>query len=265
MAMRVLLFAICWTALLNSAFSQILFSESFTVILDSTKLVKGSVTPELKIQTQKRTLVEITNMADLSVKIKQNYLSVANKVEFTSFGKEVFLSGGYLFIKFKNDLDKHLLIEYYGQVHWAEARGMERKYAGGANLRFKIIKNPKTGLFVGSGPFYEFERWNYSGVLDEKLPVDQIPIEMSNVKLGTYISFKHWFFDKIFMDLSVYHQSRLDEILTTPRLASSSRLGYQMSEHLQFVVMYQNIYDYRPVVPIDAWFHRVIATIAISF
>lgn len=263
--MRISILIYLMLNLFNLAKGQILFPESFTVILDSSKSIKGSVTPELKIQTQKKTLVEMTNMADLSIKVKDNYLTVANKVEFTSFGGEVFLSGGYLYAKYKNELDKHFVIEYYGQVHWAEARGMERKYAGGLNARFKIIKKPKTGLFIGMGPFYEYERWNYAAVSDELLPVDLTPIDTANVKLGTYISYKHWVLDKIFLDFSAYHQSRLDEVFSSPRLATSSRLGYQISEHLQFVAMYQNIYDYSPFVPVDRWFHRVIGTIAVSF
>ncbi len=140
---------------------------------------------------------------------------MANKIEFNRFGSDVFLSGGYLFMKYKNNLDRHLVLEYYGQVHWAEARGMERKYAGGVNARLKIIKKPKTGLFAGIGPFYEFERWNYNGVPDEKLPINVAPIDTLNVKIGSYISFKHWIFEKIYLDLSVYHQSRFDEILAS--------------------------------------------------
>lgn len=262
--MRILLL-VTFSAIMAVAKGQILFSESFTVILDSTKSVKGSVTPELKIQTQKKTLVEITNLADLSLKVKKNYFSVANKVEFTSFGSEVFLSGGYLFMKFKNDLDKHFTLEYYGQVHWAEARGMERKYAGGVNGRLKIIKNAKTGLFVGVGPFYEYEKWNYDAVSDERLPANLSSLDTINFKMGTYLSFKHWIWERVFLDLSLYHQSRLDQVFHKPRLASSSRVGYQISEHLQFVAMYQNIYDYSPIVPIDRWFHRVIGTVSVSF
>ena len=210
-------------------------------------------------------MIEITNLTDLSIKVKRSYLSVANKIEFTSFGSDVFLSGGYMYFKFKNELDKHFLLEYYGQVHWAEARGMERKYAAGANARFKIIKNSRTGFFVGAGPFYEYEKWSFNGVPDERLPANLALIDTVNIKFGSYISFKHQIFDKVFLDLSAYHQARFDELFTRPRLATSSRVGYQFSEHLQFVVMYQNIYDYQPIVPIDNWFHRVIATIAVSF
>jgi hypothetical protein len=254
-----------WVGTLSSSTAQILFSESFAVILDSARSVKGSITPELKIQTQKKTLVEITNLADISIRVKRNYFSVANKVEFTSFGGEVFLSGGYLYMKYKNQLDKHFMLEYYGQVHWAEARGLERKYAGGLNARLLIIKNAKTGLFAGIGPFYEYERWNYNAVSDENLPASIQSIDTVNLKVGTYISYKHWIADRVFMDVSLYHQSRFDQVFDRPRLATSTRIGYQISEHLQLVAMYQNIYDYGPIVPINRWFHRVIGTISVSF
>lgn len=244
---------------------QILFSESFTVILDSTKLVKGSITPELKIQTQKELLVEFTNRADLTVRMKKNSLTIANKVEFTSFGKEVFLSGGYLYGKFKNNLDKHFSLEGFGQVHWAEARGLSSKLAVGGGGRYKIIKKSNTGLFFGTGPFLEYEKWDYSGVIDENLPVNLDPIDTLNVKLNTYISYKHALTKKIFVDMSLYHQSRFDEVFFRPRLAASLGVSYSITSHIQFVALYQNIYDYAPIVPIDPWFHRFTGTVAFGF
>lgn len=245
--------------------AQILFSESFNVLLDSTKMVMGSVTPELKIQTQKETLIEFTNMADMAIRLKKNSLSIANKVEFSKFGSDVYLSGGYVYAKFRKNLDKHFSIEYFAQVHWAEARGLDRKYAVGPAMRLKIIKKPKVGLFFGTGPYFEFEEWNYNAVADENLPIDTTPITTNLIKNASYVSYKHQVLAKVFIDLSLYHQAQYDQLFTTPRLASSSRISYQLTENLQALIMYQNIYDYNPVVPIDNWFHRVIATIAVSF
>ena len=245
--------------------AQILFSESFNVLLDTTKKVQGSVTPELKIQTQKRTLIEFTNMADIVIRMKRNSLSIANKIEFNKFGSEIFLSGGYVYAKFRENLDKHFSIEYFAQVHWAEARGLERRYAAGPTMRLKIVKNPDLGLFIGMGPMYEYEEWNYTAVPDDELPPDQTPIINQLIKNASYISYKHRFTEKIFVDMSFYHQARYNQLFSSPRLASSTRVSYQLTENLQALLMYQNIYDYKPVVPIDHWFHRVIATLAISF
>ncbi|MBL7995797.1 hypothetical protein JNM05_10545 [bacterium] len=133
--------------------AQILYPESFTVILDTTKTIKGSITPELQIQTQKKLLVEISNLADLAMRFGENSITLANKIEFTKFGREKLLSGGYVYGKFRNDLDARLVLEYYSQVHWAEARGLERKYAAGAGARIRIVRTNKTGIFAGTGHF----------------------------------------------------------------------------------------------------------------
>ncbi len=49
-----LLLLLCTSSRLNA---QILFSESFTVILDSNVTKKGSIVPNLKFQTQKKGFV----------------------------------------------------------------------------------------------------------------------------------------------------------------------------------------------------------------
>lgn len=243
---------------------QILFSQSFSVLLDSTKSIKGSITPEFKVQTQKKTLIEITNLTDMAIRLNKNSLTLANKIEFNKFGPDVFLSGGYIYANFRNNLDKHLSLEYFAQMHWAEARGLQRRYAAGPTLRWKIIKQQKLGLFVGTGPMYEYEEWNYDGVADEKLPPDLTAITKRAFKNATYVSYKHWATEKVFLDISLYHQTRYNQ-LNVPRFATSTQVAYSLSDHLQAVIMYQNIYDYDPVVPIDKLFHRFIATLAVSF
>ncbi|MBL7995798.1 hypothetical protein JNM05_10550 [bacterium] len=85
------------------------------------------------------------------------------------------------------------------------------------------------------------------------------------LKIGSYLSYKQWLFDNIFLDLSLYHQASFKSIISSPRLASSSKAAYQFNDYLQLVFMYQNLYDYEPVVPIKPWFHRFISTLSVSF
>lgn len=262
--MRTLLTILILSIASITAHGQILFAESFSILLDTTKMIKGSITPGLKVQTQKALLIEFTNMADIAIKVKKNSLTFANKIEFNQLGSDVFLSGGYVYANFKENLSKHFSLEYFGQIHWAEVRGLQVRYAGGPIMRLKIIENPKTGLFFGTGPMYEFEEWNYNAVHAEKLPSDLTPIKRKLIKSSSYISYKHSLSARTFVDLSVYHQATYDGF-STPRLASSSRFTYALTEHLQVIAMYQNIYDYKPVVPIDNWFHRFIMTIGLSF
>jgi hypothetical protein len=244
---------------------QLLFTESFSVILDSARTIQGSFTPVIEFQTQKENLFEFEAMGDISIRLGKNAITFASEIELTRFGGETILSGSYLYGEYRISADRLVIPELHTQFHWSEARGLERKYAVGCNARFRIIKNQVTGLFAGIGPFYEYENWNYLGVPESRLPTDTENRIQQNIKISSYLSYKHIFFSKFNLDLSVYHQSRFDEIFTTPRLASSSKIGFIFSDHLELLFIYQNIYDYKPIVPIDKWFHKYIFSLSLSF
>lgn len=254
-----------WLYPICQAESQILFTESFNVILDTTKFIKGTITPDVKFQTQKANLFEFENMADLSIRIGKSGVTFANKIELTRYGGKTLLSGSYVYGEYRLSSGKVFITEIHTEIHWSEARGLERKYAGGVNARFCLIKKQNLGIFTGIGPFYEYENWNYDGVPDSDLPENPVNVIWQNIKLGSYISYKQNLFGDFNLDLSIYHQSRFDEIFSTPRLASSSKISFFFTQHLELVFIYQNIYDYKPVVPIDKWFHKYIFSIAISF
>ena len=244
--------------------SQLIFPESFVVLLDSTQRFRGSFTPEVKIQTQRETLVEITSITDVAFRVKGSSVVLAQKTEFTAFGDETALSGGYLYGKLRNRKDGHLMPEYFGQLQYADARGLNLKYAVGANLRYALRRRIGSGIFIGAGPFYEWERWNYRGVREELRPVDQSPVISEGLRFQVYGSWKQRFGEKYVLDVSVYHQSAFDEIFTSPRLGSSTALSWQISRYLRFGGRYQNIYDPEPVVPIRRWFHRFIMAFSVT-
>lgn len=247
-------------------YSQVLFTESFSVILDTTKSKKGIIIPDLKFQTQRKNLFEFQNIADISIRIKKSALTFANKIELSKFGKETFLSGGYLYSEYRRLFDNKVTHESFAQIQWAEARGLELKYAFGTNLRYRLVTNDRLGIYFGIGPFYEFERWNYKGVSDTSLlPSSLNPIESTILKIGSYASIKYQLTQKVFLDLSLYHQNKIERFTKNPRLASSSRVTYEISEHLGFSFIYQTIYDFNPIVPIDKDFHRIISSVSISF
>ncbi len=246
---------------------QILHTESFNVILDSTKNLQGSILPNLEFQTQKKDLLEFENYADLSFRAgKHHAFTIANKVELSTFGKETLLSGGYLYAEYRNILDKKLALEPYSQVHWAEARGLEFKYAGGINLRWRAITKDKIGIYAGLGPFYEYERWNNDGIAPENTTAQNaVPVKSEKIKLGSYLSIKYNPFQAISFDLSAYHQAAFNNIFYKPRLASSSGATWNISEHFGLSAIYQFIYDYSPLVPIRKDFHKIIFGFEVSF
>lgn len=245
--------------------SQIIFPESFVVLLDSSTNFKGSFTPEVKIQTQKLLLIEIASQTDLVFRIKNNSLVVAQKFELTAFGEERALESGFFFIKWKANKEKRWMSEYYSELQWAEGLGLKYKTAVGFNIRHAFFRMAKRGLFAGVGVFYEHEKWNYDGVKEELLPIDRSPIPTNYLKTNWYINYKKWVADKFYLDISGYYQARFDELLKNPRLALSSEFSWQFQSHLQLITKYQPIYDFRPIVPINKWFHQFIITFSLTF
>jgi hypothetical protein len=144
-------------------------------------------------------------------------------------------------------------------------RGLQIKYAGGINARLRIYTKNTVGLFFGLGPFYEYETWNYDGVTDGLVPVDALTLTTRQIKLASYISYKQILIKIFNLDISAYYHDKFSEILKFPRLASSVKIGLQLTEHFEALIMYQNIYDFRPVVPINKWYHNYYATISINF
>lgn len=259
---------LCITGFLLASFgakAQLLFPESFVLIMDTTQHIRGSLTPAFKLQTQKELLVELENTADLAFRYHGHSLTFANRFELSRFGEEVLLSGGYVYGKFRQEKERRFMLEYYGQVHWAEARGMERKYAAGVNARWGIFQQERLALYTGIGPFYEYERWNYKAVPDDRLPNDLLPEERELLKVGAYVGYKQWVLKDLLLDISVYYQQRPEVFFDAPRFGSSSRIGVQLNRYLQLALIYQNIHDAAPVVPIDPWFHKVIATVTVTF
>lgn len=247
------------------AISQVLHTENFNVIIDTAKTFKGNLTPGFRYRNVKKDFFEIENAADISVRIKNHAFTIANKIEYSIFGKENIMSGGFLYLEYINLRNKKIAFEPFFQMNWNEARGLDSKYAGGINLRWRALVKNSTGFFFGIGSLYEFESWDYSGVPDYLLPVDQTAIEVNRIRGNSYFSLKQKFGDLFDLDISGYFQPNLSSFFNNYRLAGSFELTYNMTRFLGLRFLYQNIYDSAPLVPIDELYHDVNFGITISF
>jgi hypothetical protein len=251
--MKKSLFAIIMTILLSiyceKAVAQVLHTENFNVVIDTTKFLKGNFTPSFRYRNLKEDFIEIANTADVSLRFGKHAFTVANRIEYSVFGDDNILSGGFLYLEYVNLRSKKVAFEPFLQVHWNEVRGLNNKYAGGMNLRWRALVKNNTGLYFGIGSLYEFERWNYSGVPDDLLPIDQSAIEVNRLRGNSYVSFKQSFGDLFDLDISGYYQPNFSNFFKNYRLASSFELTYNITKYIGLRLLYQNIYDSAPLVP----------------
>lgn len=245
--------------------SQVLHTENFNVIIDTSKVLKGNFTPSFRYRNVKEDFLELENIADVSIRIKNHGFTIGNKIEYSIFGDENIMSGGFLYLEYVNLRSKKIAIEPFYQMHWSEIRGLDRKYAGGVNFRWRALVKNNTGLFFGFGSLYEFERWDFSGVPDDLLPIDQSAIEVNRFRGNSYVSFKQGLGESFNLDISGYYQPYLSKFFKNYRLASSFELTYNITKYIGLRLLYQNIYDTTPLVPIDKLYHDVNFGITISF
>lgn len=255
----------CMLFLRQKANAQVLHTENFNVVIDTTKFLKGNFTPSFRYRNLKEDFLEIANTADVSLRFGKHAFTVANRIEYSVFGSDNILSGGFLYLEYVNIRSEKIAFEPFFQVHWNEVRGLDNKYAGGMNFRWRALVNNSTGLYFGIGSLYEFERWNYSGVPDDLLPIDQSAIEVNRLRANSYVSFKQSFGDLFDLDISGYYQPNLSNFFKNHRLASSFELTYNITKYIGLRLLYQNIYDSAPLVPIDKLYHDVNFGITISF
>lgn len=245
---------------------QVLHTENFNVILDTAKTIKGSFTPSFRYRNLKESYFEIANTADISLRFSRHAITAANRLEYARFGNDNLMSGGFVYLEYRLIHDKKLAFEPYFQMHWQEIRGLDRKYAGGIYLRWRIMVKPGIGIYAGVGGLFEYERWNYTGVSDSlRIPDQPIPVEVNRFRGACYFSFKKMFNQIFNLDVSLYYQPTVSSPWVNYRMAGSFELTYNISEFLGLTILYQNIYDPNPMVPIDKMFNDVNLGLTFSF
>ena len=109
-----------------------LFSENMTMSIDSAKTLQGTITPSLNFQTEKENALTFKNSANINLLIhRDRVVNLLNKFEFSSYGKEVTLSGGYIHGEYRYLLDRAFEVYPYAESQWAGSRGMAFKFSSG--------------------------------------------------------------------------------------------------------------------------------------
>lgn len=245
--------------------AQILFTESFVVILDTAKIVQGAVSPGLELQNQKDRLFKFSNSADMAIRFKRHSLGVASNFEVIKYGDEFIVSDGFVYAEFRGGSKQWVSPEYYALYHRMGVRGMENRWAGGVNMRIKIHRSLNSAVYAGLGPFYQYEIWNYDGVQDEGFIPPVETIETRGARYGAYLGFKQRVFKVIFIDVSGYYQNDYNQPFKDPRMAFDGILSYEINEHVSISLVYQLVHDASPVVPISNEWYKTFTQLTLSF
>ena len=242
-------------------YSQMIFSENLTMKIDSTKKIQGFFLPILDFKTEKKNVFTLKNTANINLLINNNrVINFINKLEFSTYGDKVTISGGYVHLEYRYLLSRDFEIYPYAESQWAESRGMEYKISTGLLSRYRVINKEKFIMFATAGLFYEFEKWK-SPILN----VDPLHVFSRSIKSHLSVSIKHYINDYWELTTTAIHQAKPDSYLKAARLGGAVDIKYNITPKIGLNAGYRLIYDTDPIVPIRKDYNNIEAGMSISF
>ena len=243
-------------------YSQMLFSENLTMDIDSTKTIQGSLLPVLDFKTEKENVLTLKNTANLNLLIKHNrVINLINKLEFSTYGKKITVSGGYVHAEYRYLLHHAFEVYPYVESQWAGSRGMTYKISTGLQSRYRLVNSENCLMFATVGVFFEFEKW-------ENPSTDNIaePYAYSrSVKSHLSVSFRHRLGDHWALTTTAIHQAKPDSYFKKARFGVAVDLKYYITGTIGIGGTYRLIYDTSPIVPVRKDYNTVDAGIDLSF
>ena len=242
--------------------AQMLFSENLTMEIDSTKTIQGSLQPVVDFKTEKENVLTLKNTANLNLLIKKSrVINLINKLEFSTYGKKITVSGGYVHAEYRYLL--HHAFEGYPYVEsqWAGSRGMTFKISSGVQSRYRLVNTEHCLMFAAVGLFYEFEKWQYP---DPPAGISDYAYSRS-VKSHLSLSFKHSLGEHWELTTTAIHQAKPDSYFKNARFGGAVDLAYHITPKIGIRGTYRIIYDTSPIVPVRKDYNTVDAGIDISF
>ena len=259
---RPLAFVLLAFAAAIPAQAQMLFTENLTMVIDSSKTIQGSLQPVLDFKTEKENVFTFKNTANLNLLVgTRHVVNFINKLELSTYGKKVTVSGGHVHGEFRYLLIPAFEVYPYAESQWAGSRGMNFKVSAGLQSRYRLINSEHFLMFATAGFFYEFEKWEYPD------PPVGTPLHAYSryIKSHLSLSFKHTIGEHWEFIATGIHQARPDSYHKSARFGGAVDLAYHVTPSVGFRGTYRIIYDTAPIVPIRKDYNVVEAGIDISF
>lgn len=244
--------------------SQIIFTESMATVIDTTRILQGTIAPEFNFKTEKENFFQLKNNANISFLIdKKKAITFINQVEMIQSGSQTNVNNGYIHGEYRYLFHKRAEVYPFFESVWSPSRGLLLKLAGGLQSRFRILHTELLTWTTGVGAFWEYEKWNYNGVPEPHSFTGEK--QQRSIKSQLYSGFHFRFAEKWRLTASAYLHNRLDSNIVNPRWAMALDLKHNVTEHFGVWLSYQYIYHTRPIVPVKKGYTVFTGGVFLSF
>lgn len=210
----------------------------------------------LATDKQKSNISNLSSNIELDRFLKNNYLLItALKNDAVLVGSEAIQNEGLAHIRFRDRDSRKISWEAYAQYQWNGAWGMDHRIVLGNNLRFKFLEKRKADLYFASGIFQEWEKWNWSGVKQELIPLNPTSLRRSMFRLNEYLKYAIKLNDQVDISTVSYLQFPLKGNFFQPRWHFDANVFLHVGKHLSFTVSWNHVVDKNRLVPIDKFYY----------
>ena len=223
------------------------------------KLMLGMV-----VDKEKETLVSGNNFVDVALQKYKDLFIVSSSERFSYDGSTSFLNTGYAHIRWRHNYKNKLHEESFIQFQWDANRGMLHRYVAGGNLRYNLWHKRAWEMTVASGFFYENELWDYSAVDSAKIPLNATNQTANKVRSNTYIKWEGSPSPVSHLAAVIFYQAPVNDFIS-PRVSANVNFTVDVSKHFSFGLLYNCIYDAKPVVPIFKFYYSLANSLVYKF
>lgn len=245
--------------------AQILNADAYGTKVDTNHRFSALVDLNFNLRQQINLILSLGINADFSYFKKRNLYTLSGNFNFISNAGQELQNSGYIHFRTRFFKDFWIHPEFFTQYQLDGIRGMENRGLVGGNLRFEITTYNKGHLHLGIGCMYEFERWNYDGVTDNSLIINNTPINTNFIKMNAYLSLTQKLFKIVKLQIIAYLQARPDYYIQYPRISTNGMISFEISKHISFLFSFDIFYDALPVVPIDKLYYSIKNSIRFRF
>lgn len=189
---------------------------------------------------------------------KHGYIFIAHR-NFLQINDNPFINFGYAHARVNFYRKNRLNFETFIQISDDNFRGLKPRAIAGGALRYRIIDNDSTELIIGTGGFYEFERWQH--------PVSGENYDVNFIKSSTNIVFRHSLTQNIFINGVFYYQTGYDPNFSKfrNRYSGTINLNSRITKRLNLTNNFDFSYEDRPIVPITRFIFSYRFGIGVDF
>lgn len=212
--------------------SQIVDVESYRLKNDTSKFV-GNINASFSANKNQKQIFQVGIKSDLSLKIKRHnimLITIYSWVNTIDNGKkDDFLNEGFQHLRYNYLLIDRLKLETYLQYQYNKIMSLKERDLVGIGLRYKVINDNKTMIYVGSSIMYEHN------VYTSNFKTDYI-------KSSNYITWNSYLTKYLRIGNTTYFQFNLDnKYRVYSILEAAINIYKRISFRIDFTLKYDNV------------------------